>query len=64
MKVYIEKQDKHITIKFRGTAKKLLKQLKINSQQVLVSRNGALITEDEQLKDTDSIILLSVISGG
>jgi sulfur carrier protein ThiS len=64
MKVYLERQDKNVTIKFAGTAARLLKRFKLNPQEVLVSRNGTLVTEKEKLKDSDNVTLLSVISGG
>ncbi len=42
----------------------LLKKLNINPVTVIVSRNGELILEDQELNDKDEIKILSVISGG
>lgn len=64
MKIYLEQQNKHVNKKFTGTAKKLLSELGVNSQAVLIVKNNELVTEDEMLKDKDEIKLLSVVSGG
>lgn len=42
----------------------LLRHLRINPEIVLVVRNNEVLTEDEILKEKDSIKILSVISGG
>jgi sulfur carrier protein ThiS len=64
MKVFIEKQSKEMTIRFSGSVEKLLKKLRINHEEVLVVRDGALLTKDTKLQGNDSIRLLSVVSGG
>ena len=64
MKVYIEHKDEKIELKFTGTVKELLGKLKINPEEVLSTRNGELLLEDENLSDDDEIKLLSVVSGG
>jgi len=64
MKIFIENQDKTLEKKFEGTAWALLKQLKINPQTVVIVKNNTVVTEKEKLKNTDSIRLLSVVSGG
>jgi sulfur carrier protein ThiS len=65
MKIFIEKSNKNLHKKnFKGTAKQLLTQLKINSESVLIVKNNVLITEDEMLDEKDDIKILSVISGG
>ena len=64
MKIFIEKDGLNIEEKFSGKASELLKKLKINSETVLIVKNDELISEDEVLKDSDSIKILSVISGG
>ena len=64
MKIYLEQQNKQVNKKFRGMAKKLLAELGVNSQAVLIVKNGELVTEDELLTDKDEIKLLSVVSGG
>ena len=64
MKVYIERKREQKEIKFSGTGVELLGKLDINPQSVLIAKNGEIVTEDENLKDSDSIKILSVISGG
>jgi len=51
-------------LEFSGSAKELLVKLDLNPEAVLIARNGALVTLDETLFDTDEIKILSVISGG
>jgi sulfur carrier protein ThiS len=64
MKIFIERQDKTINKKFEGSASTLLKELKINPQTVVIVRNNAVVTEKETLKNSDTVRLLSVVSGG
>lgn len=62
--IYIEQDDKTINNKFEGKIEDLLKQLKINSQTVVIVKNREIVTEKESVKDTDELKLLSVVSGG
>ena len=64
MKVIIERDNEEKELAFAGEAKKLLKQLELNKETVLIVRNGTLVTEDEILENTDEVTLLSIISGG
>ena len=64
MNVYIEAESKSKKIKFKGTVSQLLKKLRINPETVIVSKNSELVTEEEALRDSDEVKLLSVISGG
>jgi sulfur carrier protein ThiS len=64
MEVFIERQNRLVKTKFSGNVTSLLKYLKVNSEDVLVVRNGKLLTPDSRLSNGDSIRLLSVISGG
>ncbi len=64
MRVFIEKENKQVNIKFKGTAKQLLKKLSINQGTVIIAKNNEIVTEEVQLKDTDDLKILSVISGG
>lgn len=63
MEVYIEKEDKTANIEAK-TVKELLEKLKINPTTVLVVRDDSLITEKSELKNSDKIKLIPVISGG
>ena len=64
MHLYIEKTGKTRQIKFSGKASFLLKKLKINPDTVMVVKNSMLVSEDADIKNTDRIKILSVISGG
>ena len=64
MKVFIERTEKEKILTFTGTVKDLLSKIKINPEEVLVVKGDEVLTEDDKLTNTDSIKLLSVISGG
>lgn len=64
MKIVVERTKETIEKEFNGLAKDLLRELNILVEDVLIIKNGQLVTEDEELKTTDIIKLLSVISGG
>ena len=64
MKIFIESKNQTKTLQFKGTVIELLRHLKINKESVIVVRTDELITEDELILNTDSIKILSVISGG
>lgn len=64
MQVFIERENRREELDFSGTAEQLLSRFAINPQTVLVIRNGALVTEDEELEAGDEITLLTVVSGG
>lgn len=64
MKIYIEKQDKHIEIAGAKDGNDLLKQLELSSSSSILVRNGEIILAEEPLSKDDSIEILSVVSGG
>ena len=65
MKIHVETRDFKKTVAFRGkTVKQLMKELKLNSENFVLSRNGEIVLEDEVLKNGDKIKLFPVISGG
>ena len=64
MKVFIERTNKNIEIPFHGTVKALVEKLELNIETVLITKNNQLLTEEESIKNTDDIKILSVISGG
>jgi sulfur carrier protein ThiS len=64
MKVFIEKKNKKLDIKFKGSGIMLLRKLKINPEEVIMVKNNALISFDETVLDKDTIKILSVVSGG
>ncbi|MBT3298657.1 thiamine biosynthesis protein ThiS [archaeon] len=63
--VFNEKKQEELEIEFQEkTVKELLKQIKVNSETVLIIKNDEVVTLDEILQDNDKLKLLSVISGG
>lgn len=64
MDVFIERERKKVKMSFEGPVSGLLEKLKINPETVLIARNGSIITEKDELKDEDSVSILSVVSGG
>lgn len=57
-------RDKEWNLKNATTVKDVLKKLNINTQTVLITVEGELVTEDHQLKDGDVVTLIDVVSGG
>ncbi len=64
MEIYIERTKEKIKKDFDGTVNELLTELSILPEEVLVIKNGSLVTEDTELTNEDEIKILSVISGG
>jgi sulfur carrier protein ThiS len=64
MEVYNERTEKTIKLKFKGTVGELLEKLEINSEDVMVVRDNDILTPDDEVYITDTIRILSVISGG
>ncbi|MFW6231070.1 MAG: MoaD/ThiS family protein [Nanoarchaeota archaeon] len=64
MEVYIEKTKSSVTYDKACSAEELLSHLQINPATVLIVRNDEAVLPDEQLSETDTIRLLSVVSGG
>ena len=63
IKVFDERTEKNIMIEAKSI-KEISKKLNINLGEVIIVKNGELVTEDNELKDQDEIKFLSVISGG
>ena len=64
MNIFIERTSEKKKIRFTGVARALVEKLGLNPEAVLISRNGALLTLDDSVVDTDSLEILSVVSGG
>ncbi|MGV8163163.1 MAG: MoaD/ThiS family protein [Candidatus Nanoarchaeia archaeon] len=64
MEVYIERMEKTVTIKFKGTVEELLAKLDINPEDAMVVRDEDLLTIDDEVYNTDTLRILSIISGG
>lgn len=63
MKVFIERENKHIELTSKNGIE-LLKSLQINPAEVLLIKNDEVVLPEEELEDSDSIQILSVVSGG
>tara|TARA_Y100000310_G_scaffold337445_1_gene424532 strand:+ start:105 stop:308 length:204 start_codon:yes stop_codon:yes gene_type:complete len=65
IEVYFEREQTSKKIEFSGiTVDDLLKQLEVNPETVIVTKNKEVVTEDEPLSNNDKLELLNVISGG
>ena len=64
MEVFIEKEKKQLVLDKACTGLELLQELGINPATVLIVRNGEVTLAEEQLSETDTIKILSVVSGG
>lgn len=57
-------RGKEQTVQDVKNVKELLQKLGINLNEVLVTVNGELTTEDTALKEGDTVNIINVISGG
>ena len=64
MDIYVEKEDKRIERNYNGKVRILLEELKINPETVIVVKEGSLVTDNDILNNSDSVKILSIISGG
>lgn len=64
MRVLLQHPRRETEIKGPRTVGQLLKRLNLLPEAVLVLRGDELITEDEALKEEDTIEIRPVISGG
>ncbi len=64
MKIYLEKENKHLNLNFKGSVKELLEKVNINIETVVVLKNNEIVNEEGLLEEKDDIKILSVISGG
>ncbi|MFT4326979.1 MAG: MoaD/ThiS family protein [Candidatus Woesearchaeota archaeon] len=63
MKVFIERENKTVESSAQ-TGSALLDELGINETTVLIVKNDEVVIPQTELSETDSIKILSVISGG
>jgi len=66
MDIQVTHQGKKHTLQVKegSSVRGVLKEMKVNPETVLVSRDEEIILETEKLNDKDSIELIRVISGG
>jgi sulfur carrier protein ThiS len=64
MKIFVERTNEKNDLPFTGTVAELLIHLNINPEEVLVTRAEELLIQSSELKDEDTVKILSIISGG
>ncbi|MFA6073563.1 MAG: MoaD/ThiS family protein [Candidatus Woesearchaeota archaeon] len=64
MEVYVERTEQTLKLKFKGTVLELLDKLEISPEDAMVVRDEDLLTLDDEVYTTDTLRILSVISGG
>ena len=64
MNIHLSQPDRDVELKGPKQVKAVLKDLNIIPETVLVIRDDGLLTEDETIRDSDSIEIRPVISGG
>ena len=66
MDIFIERENKTIKYELKKSQKiiEILKELNITLESVILIKNDEIALEDEIVKNTDKLKLLSVVSGG
>ena len=65
MQIKVKIQNKVEEVEFDGeTIEGLLRKMKINTEAVLVKRNGSFVPAEDKLKEKDEIELIRVTSSG
>lgn len=64
VKVFIEKQNRHLETDFSGSVANLAESVGVNIETVVCILNGTLVHESTECKNEDDVKFLSVISGG
>ena len=64
MKVKLRNPDRTVEVSGPTTVTRLLEELQIVPEAVLVIRDATLLTRDEQLREDDELEVRPVLSGG
>ncbi len=66
MEIFLEKDNTTITHTISGevTISKVLQELNITIESVIILKNGDVTIEEDTVENTDSLKVLSVVSGG
>jgi sulfur carrier protein len=64
MKVVLRNPRRELELPAPPTVARLLEQLEVVPESVLVIRNDTLATRDERLADADTVEIRPVVSGG
>ena len=57
-------KNEELEFKETMSVNKLLKKMALNKGEVVVIRNGAIVTEDETLNPDDEVRIINTVSGG
>ena len=58
------REERILSLPRGSTIEKLLRALSLNPVEVVATKNGEVVTEDEVLEEGDEVELYSVVSGG
>lgn len=66
VEIYLEREDKTLNLEISENKKikDLLKEMNISISSVIITKNEQVTLEDDIVKNTDKIKILSVVSGG
>ena len=64
MKILYEASQKQRQIRFSGTVKGLIVKLRLQPNATLIARDNVLLTDQDRVNDKDSLLVMSVVSGG
>jgi sulfur carrier protein ThiS len=60
IKVFLDKESKNLEIPKGQTIESVLKRMKINPQTVIVMKNGDAVSEQDSLRENDSLKIIKV----
>ncbi|MCK4634998.1 MAG: MoaD/ThiS family protein [Candidatus Aenigmarchaeota archaeon] len=65
MQVKVKIQEKIEKVEFNGeTTEDLLKKMNINTESVLIKRNGKFVPVEDKIKNMDEIEVINIVSSG
>ncbi|NOZ59592.1 MAG: MoaD/ThiS family protein [Euryarchaeota archaeon] len=64
VKVVLGREERVVEVAEGATVAEVLRALGVNREEVVVRLRDAIVTEEEALRDGDTIELIRVISGG
>ena len=64
VKISFLKKEQEVEIEEESTVSDILKEIKLNPQTVIVSRQGEIIPDTEKVKNGDKLEAIRVVSGG
>ena len=58
------REEKKLEVENGANVEDVLKALEVEPQEVLVSRDGTILTEKHEIEDGDTLKVMDVIAGG